>query len=699
MAAPEAGEGVSDVVLVSMPFGNILSPSFGLSLLAAGLRRGGLRCRVYYFTFPFARRVGSAFYREVAGDAGAAARRLLGEWIFARALFGRRARPERGYIERVLRARDGWVAGGERPVSDARLRRLRRARALAPAFIDECARTLLSMRPRLVGFTSVFQQHVASLALARALKRADPGLCVVFGGANCEGPMGAETVRRFPFVDAAVSGEADLVFPELARRVLSGRPLEGLPGVFTQGSVAEAFAAGRLGGAPPVTDLDALPEPDYSDFFVQWRRSGLGRHWRPRLFFESSRGCWWGQKHHCTFCGLNGQTMVFRSKSARRAADELTGLARRHPGCDVQVVDNILDVRYFDSLLVELAARPEKLDLFYETKSNLDREQVRRLHAAGVRSIQPGIESFSDSVLRLMRKGVTGLQNIQLLRWCREIGVRPYWNVLWGFPGEDPAEYARMAALVPLLTHLTPPVGFAGVRLDRFSPNFTQSSDLGFTDVRPLPSYAEVYPLPPEALFNLAYHFRFRYADGRQPGAYVRPLLRGLRAWQREHAMSALIRVDCGEHAVVIDRRACARATLTVLAARDAALYRACDRVRGLARLADEARLPPADVAARLAPLVERGLMAHDGGRYLALALAPDTARHAAATTAALPISVRGRSRAALDLVAVDGAAGLRVARGLRRPRGPARDAPPLRLQVEGRHLLLTRIEDTLPAL
>ena len=67
------------------------------------------------------------------------------------------------------------------------------------------------------------------------------------------------------------------------------------------------------------------------------------------------------------------------------------------------------------------------------------------LARAGVRSIQPGIESFSDSVLRLMRKGVTGLQNVQLLKWCRELGLRPYWNLLWGFPGEDPQEYARMA--------------------------------------------------------------------------------------------------------------------------------------------------------------------------------------------------------------------------------------------------------------
>ncbi len=139
---------------------------------------------------------------------------------------------------------------------------------------------------------------------------------------------------------------------------------------------------------------------------------------------------------HCTFCGLNGATMAFRSKSPARALDEMTELARRHPGCDIQAVDNIMDLGYFKNVLPALAARRLKVDLFYETKSNLNKDQVRLLRAAGVRDIQPGIESFSDTVLKLMRKGVTGLQNIQLLKWCKEFGVVPSWNFLWGFPGE-----------------------------------------------------------------------------------------------------------------------------------------------------------------------------------------------------------------------------------------------------------------------
>jgi ribosomal peptide maturation radical SAM protein 1 len=242
-----------------------------------------------------------------------------------------------------------------------------------------------------------------------------------------------------------------------------------------------------------VRDMDALPFPDYSEYMAQFRASRHHSGWEPQLLFESSRGCWWGEKAHCTFCGLNGSTMTYRSKSADRVLEELEHFADRYPGHHVQVVDNIIEMGYFKDLLPRLAERRLRLDLFYETKANLKKDHVRTLAQANIRTIQPGIESLSDAVLTLMRKGVTWLQNVQLLKWCKELGVHPYWNLLWGFPGEPPAEYTRMAKVIPLLTHLPAPRGTYGLRLDRFSPNFNESARLGFTHVRPIDSYRHVY--------------------------------------------------------------------------------------------------------------------------------------------------------------------------------------------------------------
>jgi ribosomal peptide maturation radical SAM protein 1 len=623
--APRAG-GQVDVVLVSMPFGELFSPSMGLSLLKGALNRDGVSSVVRYFGIPFARRIGRSLYFDLSSDDRVSARHLAGEWLFAGALFDRTTADDARYFDTILRCRSGWVIDDVAPLHPATIRRLADTRRHVDPFLDECADHILALRPRLVGFTTVFQQHVASLALARRLKARAPGVAIVFGGSNCEGVMGAETVRQFPFVDAAVSGEGDLIFPEIVQRVFKGTALSGLDGVKTRETVKREFLFGSFDNAPPVRDMDGLPYPDFDDFFTQFNATGFKGTWQPRLFFETSRGCWWGEKKHCTFCGLNGQTMEFRSKSGARALEELEFIVTRHPGCEIQVVDNILDMRYFNDFLPALAARGLEVELFYETKANLKKEQVRALRDAGVTSIQPGIESFSDAVLALMRKGVTALQNIQLLKWCTELGVRPYWNVLWGFPGEPPDDYRRMAAIVPLLTHLVPPVGFGGLRLDRFSPNFFDADKLGFANVRPLPAYHHVYPLPPSAVVNLAYHFGFDYQREQRVDDYIGPLLTELRAWKSLGGESSLFHAEIGTSLVICDTRPAARAAVTVLSDLDRVLYQQCDAIADVRRLVEIAQGEGCEatedsVAARLEPLCANGLMLRDGRRYLALAV------------------------------------------------------------------------------
>jgi ribosomal peptide maturation radical SAM protein 1 len=624
-----------------MPFGELFSPSMGLSLLKGALNRDGISSFIRYFGIPFGTRIGRPLYFDLSTDDRMSARQLAGEWLFAHALFERSAEDDERYFDSILRCRSGWVINDVAPLHPATIRRLADSRRHVEPFLDHCAEEIVALGPRLVGFTTVFQQHVASLALARRLKERAPEITVIFGGSNCEGVMGAETVRQFPFVDAAVSGEGDLIFPEIVQRVFKGTSLAGLEGVKTRETVKREFLFGSFDNAPPVRDMNALPYPDFDDFFAEFNATGFKSTWQPRLFFETSRGCWWGEKKHCTFCGLNGQTMEFRSKTGVRALEELTSIVARHPGCEIQVVDNILDMRYFNDFLPALAASDLEVELFYETKANLKKEQVRALRDAGVTQIQPGIESFSDNVLALMRKGVTALQNIQLLKWCTELGVRPYWNILWGFPGEPPEEYTRMAEIVPLLTHLVPPIGFGGLRLDRFSPNFFDAERLGFTNVRPLPAYRHIYPLPAPAVANLAYHFGFDYVREQHVDEYIGPLLKELRAWKSLNGESTLFHADVDGKLAVCDTRPAARAAVTVLAGLDRELYLQCDGVTDIRRLVEVARIECGEatedsVAERLDPVCASGLMLRDGRRYLALSVKLGTYKPSRAARRAL---------------------------------------------------------------
>ncbi|MDJ0947885.1 MAG: RiPP maturation radical SAM C-methyltransferase [Alphaproteobacteria bacterium] len=617
-----------DVALAAMPFAPLSTPSLGLGLLHSALAARSVTTKTFYFSFRFAQQVGAALYDQIS-DGDPARADLVGDWVFNGNLFDEDTLDIEGYVRDVLHgASRHHRAKRYRPGVDAEgwVAQVLEIRDKTGPFLDECVDTLLAHDPSIVGVTSMFEEHVAALALAKKIKAAREDVFVVMGGSNCEASMGLETARQFPFLDAVVSGEGDIAFPELVDRLRDGRSLTGIPGVHLRAHVDRETDVSH---APGVESMDDLPYPDFDDYFQQSQGTGFtfDEVAAPHLMFETARGCWWGQINHCTFCGLNGATIAFRSKSAARAMDELLYLIEKYPGHPVAVSDNILDHKYLKDFVPALTEKNPGVELFYEVKANLKKHEVRALREAGIKRIQPGIESFSTPILKLMRKGVSAIQNVQLLKWCRELGVTPVWGLLWGFPGEDPDEYARMAKLLPLLTHLAPPVGITQIRLDRFSPNFNNANEEGFVNVMPFPSYRYVYPLEDDALRNLAYFFTYDYADGRDVAGYTQPIVDAVEAWCEVQEKSALFYVDKDDALMIWDLRPGARSHLYALRGALRVLYVACDTACSLGQLRktilaetgqewDDERIEE-----ELRPLLDCGLMIREGQLFLSLAI------------------------------------------------------------------------------
>jgi ribosomal peptide maturation radical SAM protein 1 len=602
-----------------MPFADVERPAIGVSLLKARVNGLGISSRIAYCNLDLAERIGFEPYRRISD--GLSANLLAGEWFFADLVFGADIPPEYVYVDRILSKCAPAPAVAE-------ILAARRGRS---DFIAACAQSICADRPKIVAFTTTFHQTCGSLALAKALKAGPDPPLVIFGGANCEGEMGRQLVDCIPWIDYLCTGEGDDVFPEFVQAALAGRhPIE-IPGILRQGGSRE-LTVPRM-----ITDLDEVPAPDYGDYLSRVRSSTLGQSMMPTLLFESARGCWWGAKQHCTFCGLNGQAMAFRSKSPERVFDEMSAMSRTYGIKRISAVDNILDVRHIGTLFPRLRDAELGLELFYEVKANLKFDQVVLLRAGGVYAIQPGIESLSNDVLRLMKKGCTALQNIQLLRWCLEVGITAAWNLLAGFPGEREDCYTAMAELVPLLTHLTPPVACTPIRLDRFSPLFTRHREMGLRRVRPTSAYYHVFPFGRRELERLAYFFDFDYADGRNPAAYLEPLQRAVGSWWEAQALPAdeRPRLDADWMSVddltVTDTRACARQPVHHFSGLAARVYAICDSFQGAANVARAlgGGATATLIKATLDEFVGRKLMIEIEDQYLSLAVMKNRSRMA----------------------------------------------------------------------
>jgi ribosomal peptide maturation radical SAM protein 1 len=615
-----------DVVLVSMPFAQLPMPSIALALLKSTLAARGIRARVHHFTLEFAELIGVQLYSMIAVGFPAN-QAMAGEWVFSHLLPGNTPDDPDRYVREILENGDpDSLVGPVDPVSyiEGFVEGLTYSRGVAADFIRKCAEKVVAFGSPIIGFTSTFQQNVASLLVAREIKRIAPERFIVFGGANCEGTMGPQLLASYDWIDAVVCGEADWTFPELATRLLRGQTGEGIAGVHQRGVTNDKAAAVTM-----LTDMDGLPDCNFDDYFEQFRNGPLAEQVRPMVLFETSRGCWWGEKAHCTFCGLNGQTMEYRKKSPGRAIEELRSLTTRYPGCSICVVDNILDTSYFDTFVPALTAADLNADLFWEVKSNLTREQLVQLRGAGIRRIQPGVENFSNQVLRLMKKGVSGIQNIQLIKWCRELDIEPIWNILYGFPRESPDEYRRMAEFMPQLRHLTPPITGKQIRMDRFSPNFVLAEQMGFRGVRPCPAYKFVYRLDPEATYNMAYYFAYDYEDGRDVRSYVQPVQDAIDDWIGSYPSDEMFYVDDGAVMELFDYRAVARERHHVLEGLERAILLFCDRARAERAILDRFRdvAPAEEIRGAIRRLMESLALFEYDGSYLTLALSTQSYR------------------------------------------------------------------------
>ncbi|MDX3278048.1 RiPP maturation radical SAM C-methyltransferase [Streptomyces scabiei] len=567
---PTATPIAKNVSLVSMPWNSVVRPSIQVGILRSLAENEGWQVDARYSYLDFyglAQRM-LGFSDEKWAEAYELVSEKLyhlsvGDWIFS---------CRRGDAGR----RDAYFAQlRARRVDDTSIELVDALRAVADRHVEDTAAALLESAPDVVGFTSMFSQNGPSLAVAERLRELGYGGVIVLGGSNCEGSMGRALLANFPAVDAIVDGPGEDAFVTLLHQVAAGEPPRSHGRLLTRVPAAPGSSP-----AAPLTTGAALdvPTPDYDGFFEQLHAAGL-HTLEPEITLpvEFSRGCWWGAKTHCTFCGLNGASMTYRSKNPDTVADELRHLMDRYGVLDFFAVDNILDLKYLDTALPLVEKLATDHSLFFEVKANMEWADIRAARRAGVRSVQPGIESLSTEGLRLLKKGATAFQNIRFLLGCAEFGVLPVWNILTGFPHETPESMLTQIDLLPSLTHLEPPDNdILAVHFDRFSPYVERPQDYGLTLTSPLPGYRYAYPrLSPGDLWDLAYHFEGDFAEDPRNTAVRARLATAVHHWRTRHHQ-ARFTYRLGFDAVTLaDRRPGLPAGTTVLRGEDARLFRA----------------------------------------------------------------------------------------------------------------------------
>jgi len=507
------------IKLINMPFADVNIPSIALPQLRSVITSafgGKVKSDIHYLNHDFVNYLLPRHYNYISNSKNSN-NSGFGDWFFSAAAFPERTDNTAEYIERyqyILGVSYLEKFGGF----------LQQKRLGIPAFLDTLIDEYHLLDADIVGLTSMFMQNAANLALARRIKDRKREVIIVMGGANCETVMGREMSKRFDVIDYTFSGPALMSFQKFVGSLLEEprRSPKGIRGVFAK---AKAIAVDALGEmmSDDIADtaesfensaligeelpIQACVSLDYDSFLESHEKFFKAPAAGVALLFETSRGCWWGEKAHCTFCGLNGTGMSYRAMTSDSALQHINEIIDRY-GDRVKYyscVDNIMPREYIPGIFAKISLRPD-ITIFYEVKADLTAEDMEILSKAQVKEIQPGIEALATSTLKLMRKGTSVFGNIRFLQNSRIYGIRIGWNLLIGFPGEEESVYEKYYRDIPLLHHLQPPSGVFSVRFDRYSPYFTHPEKYHL-DLHPLDYYSFVYPFDEGVISRIAYFF------------------------------------------------------------------------------------------------------------------------------------------------------------------------------------------------
>lgn len=620
---------LSTIYLINMPYSSITRPSLALGLIENYINKYGHQVETIYGNVEFSTKIGLELYDQIDNSFF---EHLIGEWTFSRGAFPDKKRDDDGFF------------GLFTDLTDIIKQQLLSTRNKAEQYIAELADRILADSPKVVACTSTFQQNCASLALLRIIKEKNSNVVTMMGGANCESIMGQTISESFPWVDYVFSGECDDVIGKFIDKLMRNEFIgtHNLPhGFICQKNNDLLLSQNKVSTKPPrgyIEDMAQVGIPIYDSYFSTLNHLDLTASIHPGLLAETSRGCWWGAKKHCTFCGLNGVSMTHRSKSSSAVLAEFEELHQKYNINKLEIVDNILPMEYMKTVLPALS-KEQKYNIFYETKSNLKKEHIAQLADAGVKWIQPGFESLHDDFLKLVAKGATGIQNVSALKWSLNFGVRVSWNLLCGAPNEKDHWYDEIAEILPLIMHLQPPYHeLIKIRYPRFSPYFKDPKKYGLT-LEPLQSYQYIYPLTENELANIAYFFDekstkdqavFSLTVGNVHNVAGHKLLQEqVTLWSQQWSGSSvplLYMSDQGENIVVIDTRKVATNVTHQLSGLTACIYRLCEEPVSKSRLISklaELALPNDDINVNkaLAILIKNKLLLSLSHCYLALAL------------------------------------------------------------------------------
>lgn len=271
-----------------------------------------------------------------------------------------------------------------------------------------------------------------ALLFCREIKKRFPGKKIILGGPGVK-TIEERVIRKFPWIDVIVFGEAEKTLPELLDSILKGKGLKKIKGIAFRSEEKTFITPVRK----PLTELDELPFPAYHK--VNLKEYNL-------VSIITSRGC----SFKCAFCTHSCENSPVRYRSIEEVVREIDFLASEF-GCNkIKVLDD--NFAFNKKRVKEFCSEIKKMnrEIGFEisaTPSCLDEDLMKELSEAGIKKVIFGIESASNKILERINKPFTAEQAQKSIKESINYFDSTILSFMWGFPFETVKEFRKTLLL------------------------------------------------------------------------------------------------------------------------------------------------------------------------------------------------------------------------------------------------------------
>lgn len=604
------------VLLISMPFAETSIPSIQLSLLESVLKKQNIFANSKHVYLNAADFYGLNNYNFLINDPNDS---YTAQLVFSKYIFPNHWRRNkekfRYYYENIISYDPNF---SEHFSYDNYIKK-------TDEFINWITQEIDWKTYDIIGFSLNYGQMLPSLTAAKIIKENYPEKYIVFGGSSMINELGKRFLSLFPFVDFIVSGEGEKALSLLATDFENYKEI---PGLIFRGKNNVIWNKND-----DYINLNDLPFPSFESYFNDLANvsQDINQYYNlyGRLPIELSRGCWWNK---CTFCNVYAYHKNYRGKKFDRFVKELRYLSDRYNQLDFQVIGSTLPQYDYNTLCNKIIDLNRDFNLVIESRAGLMKSNdYRLLRKAGFTHIQTGIESFSPHYLKKMGKGTRVIDNLAVLKYCRENRIKNSYNLIIGYPNEERVDFEETKTIVTQIQTFLEPPNISKFLLGYQSLIYDNLSQFNIEQIEPKLIDTMMYPKD-----VLDKNFSFFYSFKRFEEFEENPWKKLVSNWkkiyrnQKIHAVERGTLLDSlvfyfkdgGTFLKIYDKRYNDQAIIYNLNQMERNLFLACDDVISLSDLHNNFdQLNTSEVKDTLNSFVDAGIMYTENDFYLSLPL------------------------------------------------------------------------------